>query len=113
MLAMTTILAVGAVVIAVGHLAAWWVVVPPGTMFAGFMMLLREAARSDAGRARRVAGYADSVRRAEGVVAAEAVRAPVTQPQPAWTAEIIDISARLGDQLYDQYADAAVRAVGD
>jgi len=29
------------------------------------------------------------------------------------TAEIIDISARVSDQLYDQYADAAVRAVGD
>ena len=32
-------------------------------------------------------------------------------PQP--DAEIIDISARLGDQLYDQYADATMRAVGD
>jgi hypothetical protein len=35
-------------------------------------------------------------------------------PQP--TAEIIDITARTArdrDQLYDQYADAAVRAVGD
>ena len=28
-------------------------------------------------------------------------------------AQIIDISARLGDQLYDQYADATIRAVGD
>ena len=28
-------------------------------------------------------------------------------------AQIIDISARLGDQLYDQYADATMRAVGD
>ena len=34
-----------------------------------------------------------------------------SQPQP--TAEIIDISARVSDQLYDQYADAAARAVGD
>jgi hypothetical protein len=29
------------------------------------------------------------------------------------SAKIIDISARVGDQLYDQYADAEVRAVGD
>ena len=29
------------------------------------------------------------------------------------SAQIIDISARIGDQLYDQYADAEVRAVGD
>ena len=29
------------------------------------------------------------------------------------SAQIIDLSARIGDQLYDQYADAEVRAVGD
>jgi hypothetical protein len=28
-------------------------------------------------------------------------------------AEIIDISGRIGDQVYDQYSDAANRAVGD
>ena len=33
------------------------------------------------------------------------------EPEPS--AQIIDISARVGDQLYDQYADATVRAVGD
>jgi hypothetical protein len=37
----------------------------------------------------------------------------VAEPETSWSAEIIDISARLSDQLYDQYADAAVRAVGD
>jgi hypothetical protein len=115
MLAITTALVAAAVVIAVAHLAAWWVVVPPMMMFGGFMMLLREAARTDADRGHRLAAHAGAVRRsaADGVVAAETVRAPVTTPKPAWTAEIIDISARLGDQLYDQYADAAVRAVGD
>ena len=35
------------------------------------------------------------------------------QAEPAATAEIIDISARVNDQLYDQYTDAANRAVGD
>ena len=30
-----------------------------------------------------------------------------------YSAEIIDISARVTDQLYDQYTDAASRAVGD
>ena len=29
------------------------------------------------------------------------------------TAEIIDISARVSEQVYDQYIDAAERAVGD
>jgi hypothetical protein len=115
MLAMTTTLAAAAMMIAVAHLAAWWVVVPPMMMFGGFVMLLREAARTDADRAHRLAAHAGSVRQsaADGVVATETVRPPVTAPKPTWTAEIIDISARLGDQLYDQYADAAVRAVGD
>jgi hypothetical protein len=40
------------------------------------------------------------------------------QPEPvievvAYSAEIIDISGRVSDQLYDQYTDAANRAVGD
>ena len=40
------------------------------------------------------------------------------QPEPdievvAYSAEIIDISGRVNDQLYDQYTDAANRAVGD
>jgi hypothetical protein len=30
-----------------------------------------------------------------------------------FSAKIIDISARVTDQLYDQYTDAAERAVGD
>src|SRR5262249_2372901 len=39
---------------------------------------------------------------------------PAARPAAARpTAKIIDISSRVGDQLYDQYADAAVRAVGD
>jgi len=36
---------------------------------------------------------------------------PATARDPA--AEVIDISGRIGDQLYDQYDDAAARAVGD
>jgi hypothetical protein len=118
MLVMITILAAGAVGMAATHLAAWWVVIPPGTMLGGFILLLREAARSDAARARRLATPVRAARpvrqaAAESVVAAEVVRVPVAEPEPTWSAEIIDISARLNDQLYDQYADAAVRAVGD
>ena len=37
-----------AFVIAVAHVAAIWVVVPPAVMLGGFVLLLREAARSDA-----------------------------------------------------------------
>jgi hypothetical protein len=129
MFVMISILTAGAVGMAGTHMAAWWVIVPPGMMLGGFMLVLREAARSDAARARGLAatavaaragveagtGAGQAVRRnaVEGVVAAEASPAPVAEPETSWSAEIIDISARLSDQLYDQYADAAVRAVGD
>jgi hypothetical protein len=108
-------------------------------MLGGFLLLLREAAHTDAARSRRLAAQALATRpvrqdAVQGVVAAEAVAAEavaaeavaaetvaaradrvlVAEPEaaPARSAEIIDISARYGDQLYDQYADA-VRAVGD
>jgi hypothetical protein len=128
MFVMITILTGGAVGMAATHMAASWVIVPPGMMLGGFMLVLREAARTDAARARRLAATATATATAEagagveravrqdaveGVVAAEATPAPVAEPEPTWSAEIIDISARLGDQLYDQYTDAAVRAVGD
>jgi len=93
----------GAVLIAMAHLAADWVVIPPVVMLAGFMLLLREAARADAERARAAAS------RHRRQLARPARR---DQAGPA-DAKIIDISARVGDQLYDQYADAEVRAVGD
>lgn len=118
--------------------AAWWVIIPPGVMLGAFVLLLREASRSDAERARRLA-HAAEVRgrrpeRSEAGVGREA--APVTtetlervvskpvapevaeQAEPvvevvAYSAEIIDISGRVNDQFYDQYTDAANRAVGD
>jgi hypothetical protein len=132
MFVMITILTAGAVGMAATQMAAWWVIVPPGTMLGGFMLVLREAARTDAARARRLAATAKAevaigagvaagaaagrpVRQdaVEGIVAAEATPTPVAEPEPTWSAEIIDISARLGDQLYDQYTDAEARAVGD
>ena len=33
--------------------------------------------------------------------------------EPPSGAEVIDISGRITDQVYDQYSDAAERAVGD
>ena len=41
-------LAFAATTIAVAGLATWWVVVPPAGMLAGYVILLREAARADA-----------------------------------------------------------------
>jgi hypothetical protein len=108
------LLTAGAVVIAVRHLAADWVVIPPGVLLAGFLLMLREASRSDARRAREITARRRAVG-AEGWPAWAATAATTGQPEGATEpgAQIIDISARVGDQLYDQYADAEIRAVGD
>ena len=122
-LATLVLLTAGAVGIAVTHLAASWVIIPPTVMLAGFVLLLREAARIDAERERAASmrgGLAsDAGTPAEGGMGAEgtyrgAQSGRMGRIRPAEpTAEIIDISDRVGDQLYDQYTDAAVRAVGD
>ena len=134
-----------AFVIAVAQVAAMWVVIPPAVMLGGFVLLLREAARSDREQAGRLAHAAEARRSRPGsgrqagsghqagaerqaaAVAAEVLERVVSKPtapdvaeeaEPvvevvAYSAEIIDISGRVGDQFYDQYTDAANRAVGD
>jgi hypothetical protein len=129
MLVTLTVITAGSVVIALAHLAAAWVVIPPAVMLGGFVLLLHEAARIDTERAwaaaRRPArgtgaDAADGPERqqagpADGAAAGVAgVQPGTTGPQAGVpSAQIIDISGRIGDQLYDQYADAKVRAVGD
>jgi hypothetical protein len=131
MLTTLVVLTLGAIGIAVTHIAAWWVIVPPGVLLGGFLLLLREAARSDAARARRQARSAEPGQAEAGQAEAGQRRKPADwadkpevferiastpeapEPEPAPTAEIIDISARVNDQVYDQYTDAAERAVGD
>jgi hypothetical protein len=128
MLTTLVVLTLGALGIAVAHVAAWWVIVPPGVLLAGFLLLLREAARSDAARARRQAHSAESTEAKPAQRRRPAARekkpevferiastpeAPQPEAEPAATAEIIDISARVNEQVYDQYTDAAERAVGD
>ncbi len=133
------VLTAGAVGIAVAHMAAPWVVIPPAVMLVIFMLLLHEAARSDAerawpGTAQTSEGLGQAAPQAEaGVIAAQSEHVvpaagpdggahdagiPAAPPEPGVSApdpaaEVIDISGRLGDQLYDQYTDAAARAVGD
>ena len=117
-----------AFVIAEAHVAAIWVVVPPAVMLGGFVLLLREAARSDRERAAHAAeGRRSRSEARSSVEATEVLERVVSQPaapdvaeqaEPvvevaAYSAEIIDISERVGDQFYDQYTDAANRAVGD
>jgi len=131
MLVTLTGITAGAAAIAVAHLAASWVVIPPTVMLAGFVLLLREAARTDAERAweaawrhdRRtsadVAAAGGPDRQESGPVGSAQAEGPSAEagaasPQAgAPSAQVIDISGRVGDQLYDQYADAEVRAVGD
>jgi hypothetical protein len=91
-------------------LTAWWVCIAPAAMLSMYLLLLRETAIADAERARRLAEMEWRAQAArQRAYRARARQAPEEQP----SAEIIDISARVGDMLYDQYADATVRAVGD
>jgi hypothetical protein len=101
-------------------LVQWWICVPPVTMLVLYVLLLREIAMADAELAAKRAAWearAAEQARVERARAAHAER--VARRREEWAAtvepdaEIIDISSRVGDQLYDQYADAAVRAVGD
>jgi hypothetical protein len=126
MLVTLTAITAGAVAIAVAHLAASWVVIPPAVMLAGFVLLLREAARIDTeraweaawrhGRRTGAAAAGEPERQQAGSAQAGVASAQAGMPGPQAgvpSAQIIDLSARIGDQLYDQYADAEVRAVGD
>jgi hypothetical protein len=90
-------------------LTSWWVCIPPAGMLGSYLLLLREAALADAEQARRRAAMELRVQAASQRAQAAAAMEYDAQP----SAQIIDISARVGDQLYDQYADATVRAVGD
>ena len=119
MLVTLIVLTAGAAATAALHVAAKWVVIPPALMLAGFVLLLRAAARIDTERARAAAsrhGRSAGADAGAGVSTGDQRQ----EARPADRdltgtpgAQIIDISARVGDQLYDQYADAEVRAVGD
>jgi len=107
---MLLILVIGSGVLAVTKMAAWWVIVPPSFMLLGYMVLLREASRADAER-RELARTREAAPAARPAAPA---RAPAAAPPP--DAEVIDISGSLtpaGEEFYDQYADAKLRAVGD
>jgi hypothetical protein len=122
MLGSLTVVALGMVTIG---LAAWWVALPPIAMLGGYLMLLREASRMDAEQAllradaahreekqaERAERVAAARERAEARAEAERVAAE-RRLEEEQSARIIDISGRVKDELYDQYADEK-RAVGD
>jgi hypothetical protein len=95
-------------------LVRWWICVPPAGMLVLYVLLLREIALADAEFARRRAAWEASEARAYArYMQAQAEREAHEANLAESSAQIIDISGRVSDQLYDQYADAAVRAVGD
>jgi hypothetical protein len=109
LLTILVLLAFAAASCTVLRLASPWVCIPPAVMLGMYVLLLRETALADAERAHRSAQHAAAARQ-RAVARSRAAWAART-PQP--TAQIIDISGRLQDQLYDQYEDATIRAVGD
>ena len=108
LLTMHLLLTAVAVACAALKVTTWLVVAPPAGMLVIYLLLLRETAIADAEQERRRAAMAAKVRAYRQHAHAAALEREAEQ-----TAQIIDISARVGDQLYDQYADATVRAVGD
>jgi hypothetical protein len=97
-------------------LTPWWTAVPPFLMLGAYLLLLREAARADTEHAHRWAEAQafQAARRDE--LARERARQAEAVPAPEPTAQIITLTtptSRDDDQLYDQYADAEIRAVGD
>jgi hypothetical protein len=111
MLMMLIVLAAAAVGIAVTGLAAWWVAIPPTVMLGGYVVLLREVKHADSEHAliRAAAEHRAEQRRLREARDAAAVK----QREEAWAARVIDISERVRDELYDQYAEGERRAVGD
>lgn len=87
-------------------LGPWWVLAPPVLLLAGHMALLREAAKADAERR-------EAVRRAHRRAALRARREAEERRRDAEReAEVIALKARRSN-VYDQYADARMRAAGD
>jgi hypothetical protein len=105
------------------QLAAWWVMIPPTVLLIGYLLLLREAAHADAeARERRQLAHATAPADAAasaasaasaGEAASRGTEAEIPVEETGPRADIIDLSEHVGDQLYDQYADAKLRAVGD
>ena len=115
LLGMLLVLAIGSGALAFTGMAAWWVIVPPTVMLLGYMGLLREAAKADAER-RELARTRATAAAAVAAARRDAAPAPAAPAPPPADAEVIDISASVtpaGQEFFDQYADAKLRAVGD
>ena len=136
LLGLLVLLAATAGALAGMRMAAWWVVVPPSVMLLGYLPLLRAASKVDAERRELAARYqmasdrqADYSGSGSGSGSGSrsgsgsgsgtgtgfrGVGEPVPHVTPvrlAVPAEVVDAMAE--DEIYDQYTDAKLRAVGD
>jgi hypothetical protein len=118
MLTMLVTLAIATAAATFVGLIAWWAVIPPTGLLVAYLLVLRGATRADVaiarGRAEAHARAVAAARERTRLAHERTLLAHAAASQP--TAEIIDISAlalQAGDQAYDQYADAEIRAVGD
>jgi hypothetical protein len=112
LLGLLVVLAAGAGALAGTRMAAWWVVLPPTVMLLGYLPLLRAASKVDTER-RELAARDQASQRADYSRARD-VGEPVAHVTPvrlAVPAEVVDAMAE--DEIYDQYTDAKLRAVGD
>jgi hypothetical protein len=94
-------------------MAAWWVIVPPSVMLFGYLLLLREAARADADQRSAERARARSARAAAASAGASRAAAPVSVVEAQAAVITISGSRAPQEEIYDQYADAKLRAVGD
>jgi len=113
LLGLLVLLAAAAGALAGTRMAAWWVVVPPSVMLLGYLPLLRAASKVDAERRELAARDQSASVRPYARDAAEPVMAVahVTPVRLAVPAEVVDAMAE--NEIYDQYTDAKLRAVGD
>jgi hypothetical protein len=112
LLGLLVLLAAAAGALAGARMAAWWVVVPPSLMLLGYLPLLRAASKADAER-RELADRYQAGQRVDYSRDVEPVMpvAHVTPVRLAVPAEVVDAMAE--EEIYDQYTDAKLRAVGD
>ena len=116
LLGLIVLIVIGSGALAVTRMAAWWVLGPPSVMLLGYLVLLREASKADAERRELISGRTGRVADALADAGKTVPAVPAARPVRVPDAEIIEISASRGPAnggLYDQYADAKLRAVGD
>jgi hypothetical protein len=106
LLMMLAVLEVAAIVLALTSLAAVWVVIPPTVMLAGYLLLLREAAKADAERARHEAEAAAHARERANARARAGAARRATSPYGMSTPDV----ATTAEALAARFAAAPVPA---